>query len=72
MAKDIELLETMDEYSDEEYSAYLEYKELKDRCMIEPTTLYINDRHEFLSEWTYFANADDLDVKVINGDTRIC
>ena len=53
MAKDIERLETMDEYSDEEYSAYLEYKELKDRCMIEPTTLYINDRHEFLSEWTY-------------------
>jgi len=40
--------------------------------MVEPTTLYINDRHEFLSEWTYFANADDLDVKVINGDTRIC
>ena len=72
MAKDIELLETMDEYSDDEYSAYLEYKELKDRCMIEPTTLYINDRHEFLSEWTYFANADDIDVKVIDGETRIC
>ena len=72
MPKDIELLETMDEYSDEEYSAYLEYKELKDRCMIEPTTLYINDRHEFLSEWTYFANADDIDVKVIDGETRIC
>ena len=72
MAKDIELLETMDEYSDEEYSAYLEYKELKDRCMIEPTTLYINDRHEFLSEWTYFANADDIEVKVIDGETRIC
>ena len=72
MDKDIELLETMDEYSDDEYSAYLEYKELKDRCMIEPTTLYINDRHEFLSEWTYFANADDIDVKVIDGETRIC
>ena len=72
MAKDIELLETMDEYSDDEYSAYLEYKDLKDRCMIEPTTLYINDRHEFLSEWTYFANADDIDVKVIDGETRIC
>jgi len=72
MAKDIDALETMDEYSDDEYSAYLEYKDLKDRCMIEPTTLYINDRHEFLSEWTYFANADDIDVKVIDGETRIC
>jgi len=72
MAKDIDALETMDEYSDDEYAAYLEYKDLKDRCMIEPTTLYINDRHEFLSEWTYFANADDIDVKVIDGETRIC
>lgn len=72
MVKDIDALETMDEYSDDEYSAYLEYKDLKDRCMIEPTTLYINDRHEFLSEWIYFANADDIDVKVIDGETRIC
>ena len=72
MVKDIDALETMDEYSDDEYSAYLEYKDLKDRCMIEPTTLYINDRHEFLSEWTYFANADDLEVKIINGETIIC
>jgi len=72
MVKDIDALETMDEYSDDEYSAYLEYKDLKDRSMIEPTTLYINDRHEFLSEWTYFANADDIDVKVIDGETRIC
>ena len=72
MVKDIDALETMDEYSDDGYAAYLEYKDLKDRCMIEPTTLYINDRHEFLSEWTYFANADDIDVKVIDGETRIC
>ena len=72
MVKDIDALETMDEYSDDEYSAYLEYKDLKDRCMIEPTTQYINDWHEFLSEWTYFANADDIDVKVIDGETRIC
>ena len=72
MTKEVEALETLDEYSDEEYSAFLEYTQLKDQCMVEPTTLYINERHEFLSEWTYFANADDLDVKVINGDTRIC
>jgi hypothetical protein len=72
MSKDIDALDTLDDYSDEEYSAFLEYTQLKDQCMVEPTTLYINERHEFLSEWTYFANADDLDVKVINGDTRIC
>jgi len=69
---DDDVLETMDEYSDEEYSSYLEYKELKDRCMIEPTTLYINNKHEFFKEWEYFAQADGLDIKIIEGDTRIC
>ena len=49
-----------------------EYTELKDRCMIEPTVLYIHENHEFLSEFKYFANADGLEVKIINGDTRIC
>ena len=72
MTKEIDALETMDEYSDEEYSAYLEYKELKDRCMIEPTTLYISNKHEFLKEWEYFAQADGLDIKIINGETSIC
>ena len=69
---DDDVLETMDEYSDEEYSAYLEYKELKDRCMIEPTTLYISNQHEFFKEWEYFAQADGLDIKIIEGDTHIC
>jgi hypothetical protein len=69
---DDDVLETMDEYSDEEYSAYLEYKELKDRCMIEPTTLYISSKHEFFSEWEYFAHADGLEVKTVDGETRIC
>ena len=72
MTKEIDALETRDEYSDEEYSAYLEYKELKDRCLIEPTTLYINNDHEFFSEWKYFAETDGLEVKIINGDTKIC
>ena len=72
MTKEIDALDTMDEYSDEEYSAYLEYKELKDRCMIEPTTLYISNKHEFFKEWEYFAQADGLDIKVINGETSIC
>ena len=65
MVKEIEALETMDEYSDEEYSAYLEYIALKDQCVIEPSTLYINKDHEFLSEWDYFANTDGLEVKIM-------
>ena len=69
---DDDVLDSMDEYSDEEYSAYLEYKELKDRCMIEPTTLYISNKHEFFSEWEYFAHADGLEVKTVDGETIIC
>ena len=72
MTKEIEALETLDEYSDEQYSAFLEYTALKDQCIIEPTTLYINNKHEFLPEWDYFANADGLEVKIIDGETRIC
>ena len=72
MTKEIEALETMDEYSDEQYSAFLEYTALKDQCIIEPTTLYIDNDQEFFSEWSYFANADGLDIKIINGETRIC
>ena len=72
MTKEIEALETMDEYSDEQYSAFLEYTALKDQCLIEPTTLYLDNDHEFFSECSYFANADGLDIKIINGETRIC
>jgi len=72
MTKEIDALDTLDDYSDEEYSAYLEYKDLKDRCMIDPTTLYIDNDHEFFSEWKYFAETDGLEIKIIKGETRIC
>ena len=72
MAKEVEALETMDEFSDEEYSAYLEYTALKDQCVIEPSTLYIDKDHEFLSEWVYFAQTDGLEIKIIDGETAIC
>ena len=72
MTKEIDALDTLDEYSDEEYSAYLEYTALKDQCVVDPTTLYINESHEYLSEWDYFANADGLQVKIIKGETTIC
>ena len=72
MTKEIEALETMDEFSDEEYSAYLEYTALKDQCVIEPEPLYIDKDHEFLSEWVYFAQTDGLEIKIIDGETAIC
>ena len=72
MTREVEALETMDEFSDEEYSAYLEYTALKDQCVIEPSTLYIDKDHEFLSEWVYFAQTDGLDTKIIDGETAIC
>jgi len=72
MAKEVEALDTLDEYSDDQYSAFLEYTSLKDQCIIEPTTLYIDRSHEFLSEWSYFAQVDGLDLRIINGETKIC
>ena len=72
MTKEVEALDTLDEYSDDQYSAFLEYTALKDQCIIEPTTLYIDRSHEFLSEWSYFAQVDGLDLKIINGETKIC
>ena len=47
MTKEVEALETMDEFSDEEYSAYLEYIALKDQCIADPEVLYIDKDHEF-------------------------
>ena len=72
MTREVEALETIDEFSDEEYSAYLEYTALKDQCVIEPSTLYIDKDHEFLSEWVYFAQTDGLEIKIIDGETAIC
>ena len=72
MTKEIEALETIDEYSDDQYAAYLEYTALKDQCIIDPTTLYIANDHEFFSEYTYFAQTDGLDIKVGDWETRIC
>ena len=72
MTKEVEALDTLDEYSDDQYSAFLEYTSLKDQCIIEPTTLYIDRSHEFLSEWSYFAQVDGLDLRIIDGETKIC
>ena len=72
MSREVEALETMDEFSDEEYSAYLEYTSLKDQCIANPEVLYIDKDHEFLSEWVYFAQTDGLDIKVGDWETRIC
>ena len=72
MRKTIEALETLDEYNDSDYDDHQEYRELKDRCMVEPSTMYIDENHEFLSTFKYFAHSDGLEIKVIKGDTKIC
>jgi hypothetical protein len=72
MTKIIEALETLDEYDDSDYGAYLEYIDLKGRCMVDPTTMYINENHEFLSTRRSSDLSDGLEIKVIKGDTKIC
>ena len=72
MSREIEALETLDEFEDGSYAAYLEYVDLKDKCVGEPTILFIKDNHEFYSEWIYYANSDGLDVRTTTEETKIC
>ena len=39
--------------------------------MVEPSTMYIDENHEFLSTFKYFAHSDGLEIKVIKGDTKV-
>ena len=72
MSREIEALETLDEFEDGSYAAYLEYVDLKDKCVGEPTTLFIKDNHEFYSEWSDYANSDGLDIRTTTEETKIC
>ena len=46
--------------------------DLKDKCVGEPTTLFIKENHEFYSEWSYYANSDGLDIRTTTEETKIC
>ena len=70
--REIEALETMDEFKDDTYSSFLEYTDLKSRSVQEPSVLYVKEGHEFLSEWTYFGQADGLLIVETKGETKIC
>ena len=72
MTREIEALETLDEFHDDSYGAYLEYVALKDQCVGEPSILYLNEKHEFFSEYDYYAKTDGLDVKITTDETKIC
>ena len=56
MAKDIDALETMDEYSDDEYSAYLEYKDLG------YFDLYAPRRHDHALQCLYRQTVKTIDL----------
>ena len=70
--REIEALETMDEFKDDTYSSFLEYTDLKSRSVGDPNVLYIQEGHEFLAEWTYFGQADGLLIVETKGETKIC
>jgi len=72
MTKEIDALETLDEFHDSGYDAYLEYEDFKSRYTSDPSYLYINESHPHLSEWRYFAISDGLEVIITEGETRIC
>lgn len=68
----VEVLETLDDFEDESYGAYLEYANLRHECKFEPSKLLIDAGHPFYEEMKYFALTDNLQVIATEGTTKIC
>ena len=69
----VELLETLDDFEDDSYGAYLDYSVLMHECEFEePTKLLINTNHPYYEEMKYFAQSDNLEVITTEGEPKIC
>lgn len=69
----VELLETLDDFEDDSYGAYLDYSVLMHECEFEePTKLLINKNHPYYEEMKYFAQSDNLEVITTEGEPKIC
>jgi len=69
----IELLDTLDEFEDDSYGAFLDYSVMMHECESnEPKFLYIDESHEFYEEMKTFAQADHLQIVATEGVTKIC
>jgi len=69
----VEVLETLDDFEDDSYGAYLDYSILMHECEFDqPTKLLIDAGHKYYHEMKTFAQADNLQVIATEGETRIC
>lgn len=69
----VEVLETLDDFEDDSYGAYLDYTVLMHECEFEePTKLLIDAGHPYYEEMKYFAQSDNLEVITTKGEPKIC
>ena len=69
----VEVLETLDDFEDDSYGAYLDYTVLMHECEFEePTKLLIDSNHPYYEEMKYFAQSDNLEVITTEGEPKIC
>lgn len=69
----VEVLETLDDFEDDSYGAYLDYTVLMHECEFEePTKLLIDAGHPYYEEMKYFAQSDNLEVITTEGEPKIC
>ena len=68
----MQVLETLDDFQDESYGAYLDYQQLISEFGDLPTTLYLNINHPHFHDMLYYAKTDNVEVITITGATRVC
>tara|TARA_E500000178_G_C16730975_1_gene621571 strand:+ start:113 stop:322 length:210 start_codon:yes stop_codon:yes gene_type:complete len=68
----VEVLETLDDFEDDSYGAFLDYSVLMQECEFEPRRLLIDAGHPYYEEMKTFAQADKLEVIATEGVTKIC
>lgn len=69
---DDDVLESLDDFDDDSYGAYLDYIYMLEECEFQPTKLLISSSHPYYHEMKTFAQADNLQVISTTGVTKIC
>jgi len=68
----VEVLETLDDFEDESYGAYLDYQQLISEFGDLPSKLYLNVNHPHFHDMIYYAKTDNVEVITTNGVTKVC
>ena len=68
----VEVLDTLDEFEDSDYTAYQEYQAFVTSYEGTYETLFLNKDHKDYSSWRQYAEYDGFKVIRTDEDTRLC